>query len=259
MQSAPENHLELVMNDTAVATPKKRAGLLESAMHRMFMRHAHVLAIEDIGRAYRIVTLGGDALRETAWTPGDKIQIQLGGWTQRTYTPIDWDSENGRTRILVYLHAEAPGTRWARSLRKGDDCVMFGPRKSIDCIQLRGPVIFFGDETSLGVATALFNHSSSPAAQMLFEVSALAEAKPVVEQLQLNDAHLFARMANDGHFAELEARMSAFLQTHAAADVVLTGKATSIQRITRLLRQRDIGGGRRQSKAYWAPGKVGLD
>ena len=45
----------------------------------------------------------------------------------------------------------------------------------------------------------------------------------------------------------------------ATADIVLTGKATSIQRITRLLRQRDIGADRRQSKAYWAPGKTGLD
>jgi ribosomal 50S subunit-associated protein YjgA (DUF615 family) len=40
---------------------------------------------------------------------------------------------------------------------------------------------------------------------------------------------------------------------------VLTGKATSIQYITRLLRQRDIDAARRHSKAYWAPGKAGLD
>jgi NADPH-dependent ferric siderophore reductase len=248
------------MNDTAVATPEKRAGLLESALHRMFMRHVQVLDIEDIASAYRIVTLGGDSLREIPWTPGDKIQIQLGGWIQRTYTPMDWDAENGRTRILVYLHADAPGTRWARSLRRGDGCVVFGPRKSIDCNQLRGPVIFFGDETSLALATALFNQASSPAAaQMLFEISTLSDTKPVVEQLQLNDAYLSPRLANDRHFAELETRISTFLQTHAAADIVLTGKATSIQRITRLLRQREIGVGRRQSKAYWAPGKVGLD
>lgn len=247
------------MNDVAMPIPKKRAGLLESAMHKLFMRHVHVLDIEAVGSAYRIVTLGGEALREIPWTPGDKIQIQLGGWVQRTYTPMDWDAENGRTRILVYLHADAPGTRWARTLRKGDPCIVFGPRKSIDRSRLRGPVIFLGDETSLGVATALFNHMSAPAAQMLFEVSTIAETKPVVEQLQLDDAHLCARLENDGHFAELETHLSALLQMHAAADIVLTGKATSIQRITQLLRQRGIGADRRQSKAYWAPGKAGLD
>lgn len=247
------------MNDSAVSVPKQRAGLLESTLHRLFMRNVRVIDIEDVGSAFRIVTLGGEALRGISWTPGDKIQIQLGGWVQRTYTPMDWDAENGRTRILIYLHADAPGTRWARTLRKGDTCVVFGPRKSIDRARLRSPVILLGDETSLGLATALFNHVSAPAAQMLFEVSALAETQPVVEQLRLNDAQLCARLENDGHFAELETRMSAFLQMHATADIVLTGKATSIQHITRLLRQRDIGADRRQSKAYWAPGKAGLD
>ena len=247
------------MNDLAMTATNKRTGLLESAMHKLFMRHVHVLDIEDIGSAYRIVTLGGESLRGTSWTPGDKIQIQLGGWVQRTYTPMDWDAENGLARILVYMHADAPGTRWARTLCEGDTCVIFGPRKSIDRSRLRGPVMFFGDETSLGLATALFNHASSPAAQMLFEVSTLADTKLVVEQLQLNDAHLCARLENDRHFVELETYVSTFLQGHAAVDIVLTGKATSIQYINRLLRQRDIGAGRRQSKAYWAPGKAGLD
>lgn len=247
------------MNDLAPSAVNKRTGLIESVMHRLFMRHAHVLDIEDIGSAYRIVTLGGDSLRDTSWTPGDKIQIQLGAWVQRTYTPMDWDTENGLTRILIYMHADAPGTRWARTLCEGDACVIFGPRKSIDRARLRGPVLFFGDETSLGVASALFNHVSSPAAQMLFEVSTLADTKPVVAQLRLDDAHLCARLEHDRHFPELETYLSSFLQVHAAADIVLTGKATSIQYITQLLRQRNIGAGRRQSKAYWAPGKEGLD
>jgi hypothetical protein len=85
------------------------------------------------------------------------------------------------------------------------------------------------------------------------------QTKPVVEQLQLDDAHLCARRENDDHFAELETRLSALLQMHAAADIVLTGKATSIQHITRSLRQQGISADRRQSKAYWAPGKAGLD
>jgi ferric-chelate reductase (NADPH) len=247
------------MNDSATSVTNKRAGLLESAMHKLFMRHVHVLDIEDVGSAYRIVTLGGESLRDISWTPGDKIQIQLGGWVQRTYTPMDWDAENGLTRILVYMHADAPGTRWARAILEGDSCVIFGPRKSIDRSQLRGPVMFFGDETSLGAATALFNDVSSPAAQLLFEVSTLAETTPVLERLRLNDARLCVRLENDRHFAELEENMSSFLQAHAAADIVLTGKATSIQHITRLLRQRGTVAGRRHSKAYWAPGKTGLD
>lgn len=68
-----------------------------------------------------------------------------------------------------------------------------------------------------------------------------------------------ARLDGERHLAKMETHLSALLETHTTADLVLTGKAGTIQHIGRLLRQRDIAAGRRQSKAYWAPGKAGLD
>ena len=247
------------MNDITPPTMQSRPGLLESAVLKLFTRSAQVLGIEDIGRDFRLITLGGEALRNAGWTPGDKIQIQLGGWTQRTYTPMAWDAENGRTRILVYLHGDAPGTRWARTLRIGGDCVVFGPRKSVRLPRPQSTMILFGDETSLGLAAALADQMSAPTVLGLFEVSSAADTAPVIERLDLKQATLCARTASDGHFSELETRMSALLQAHAEADIVLTGRAGAIQRMIRLLKDRDIDAGRRQSKAYWAPGKTGMD
>ncbi|NGZ85399.1 siderophore-interacting protein [Duganella sp. SAP-35] len=233
--------------------------MLEGAMLKLFTRGAQVLGIEDIGGAFRLVTLEGEALRNVAWTPGDKIQIQLGGWTQRTYTPMGWDADNGRTRILVHLHGDAPGTRWARALRVGDQCIVFGPRKSV---RLSGPpstVIVFGDETSLGLAAALSHQLSAPTVIGLFEVSSPADAARAAERLDLNGVALCARLEDDRHFAELEQRMTALLREHPAAELVLTGRAGAIQHISRLLRQHGVASERRTSKAYWAPGKSGMD
>ncbi|UNT99986.1 siderophore-interacting protein [Xanthomonas translucens] len=92
------------------------------------MHRAHVTAIEDVGPAFRIITLGGESLRTTTWTPADKIQIQWGNWIKRTYTPVDWDTENGTTRILIYKKAGGPGSQWARTVRTGDECIVFGAR-----------------------------------------------------------------------------------------------------------------------------------
>jgi ferric-chelate reductase (NADPH) len=237
-----------------------RPGLLESAVLKLFTRSAKVLHIEDIGADFRIVTLGGEALRGVEWTPGDKLQIQLGGWTQRTYTPMGWDADNGRTRILVHLHAGGgPGTQWARTLSIGDDCIVFGPRKSVRLDAPPSTVIVFGDETSLGLAAALSHQMSAPTVLGLFEVSRPVEATNVVERLELNHSVLCTRLEGDEHFNELEARMTALLQSHPTADLVLTGRAAAIQRMTRLIRQINIGTGRRHSKAYWAPGKTGMD
>jgi NADPH-dependent ferric siderophore reductase len=227
-----------------------RAGLLEATIQKLFTRSASVTGIDDIGSGFRLITLGGDALRGVGWAPGDKIQVQLGGWVQRTYTPIDWDGVLGRTRILAYLHGDGPGAAWARGLQVGDACVLFGPRKSI---QPGAPAIVFGDETSLGLAAAL------PTVHVLLEVSKPDATARVIERLGLCAVQLTARRDGDAHFPELESRMAAVLMVDPAADIVLTGRAAAIQRMARFLKQTGVGSGRRQSKAYWASGKTGLD
>jgi ferric-chelate reductase (NADPH) len=233
--------------------------LLLPKILKLFTRSAQVLDIEDIGSAFRIVTLGGEALRNVSWTPGDKIQIQLGGWSQRTYTPMGWDPASGRTRILVYLHGDAPGAQWMRTLNKGDSCMFFGPRASIKLARPNAPVILFGDETALGLAFALSRQVAPLAMQALVEVSTLAEAKPVIERLRLHQLELCARQDSDVHLGQMGKHMSALVQAHADAEIVLAGKAGSIQHMRRLVRQQGPGSQRVQSKAYWATGKTGLD
>jgi ferric-chelate reductase (NADPH) len=232
--------------------PLKRAGLFEATVQKLFTRRAHVVDIVNIGSAFRIITLGGNALRHVAWTPGDKLQVQLGGWVQRTYTPMDWDPVAGRTRMLIYLHADGPGTHWARMVQKGDACVLFGPRKSI---QPASSSIVFGDETSLGLAAAL----SGTSMHLLLEVTNRDQVMPVLGYLGLGSAHAGVRSKDDAHLSELEAQLSTLLMTDPTAEIILTGRASAIGHMTRFLRQTEVGAGRRQSKAYWAPGKKGMD
>ncbi|WP_343732074.1 hypothetical protein [Duganella sp.] len=74
-----------------------------------------------------------------------------------------------------------------------------------------------------------------------------------IAQLQLQNAGV------ESDPAALQAHMDALLQAHPMADVVLSGKAGAIQQMARLVREHGISAARRQSKAYWAPGKTGLD
>jgi len=239
--------------------PGKRAGLLESAMIKLFMRSGQVLDIEDVGPAFRIVTIGGEALRKVDWTPGDKLQISLGGWVQRTYTPLDWDAEAGRTRLLLSLDADGPGTQWARTLRKDDACILFGPRKSIDLTRRPSCAVLFGDETSFGLAAALLGALRSTSTRLFFEVSSLAHAQSVLAPLGLEQAQLSVRGVDDAHLAALEEGMLAALQAQPTGNIVLSGKASSIQRLSKRLKRSGIDSSRLQVKAYWAMGKTGLD
>lgn len=244
---------------TAALAPVKRAGMFEAALQKLFARSVNVLDIVELGNAFRLITLGGDALRNVAWTPGDKIQMQLGGWVQRTYTPLDWDAVNGRTRILVCLQADGPGTQWARTVRPGDVGIVFGPRRSIQLAPSSAPAIIVGDETSLALAAALIHRGAASTTHVLLEVATPDAVLPVLSHLRLDGIHLCPRRPGDAHIAELEASLSSLLMVDATADIVLTGKAATIQRMTRFLQQTGIGAGKRHAKAYWATGKTGLD
>lgn len=240
--------------------PGRRAGVVESVLQKLFMRQSRVDSIEDFNAKFRLVTLSGDALKNVAWTPGDKMQIQLGGWVQRTYTPLAWDPEKGQTRILVYLHAQGPGTAWARSLCVGDVCHFFSPRRSIDLTQLRRPAVFCGDETTFGLARALqATAGGAQGVEFLFEVSTPSESLKALEHLGLAKAHHCACGEGDAHLPELERKMLEMLDSHHPEQFVLAGRSTAIQRLRQALKQRGWRGSQFHTRAYWTPGKKGLD
>jgi len=246
--------------DEAIPPAGKRPGIVESMVQKLFTRQSRVDSIEEVNPRFRLITLSGDALKKAEWTPGDKVQIQLSGWVQRTYTPMEWNPEEGRTRILVYLHADGPGTQWARSVRVGDPCTIFGPRKSIDLTQLRRPAIFFGDETTFGLAAALRSTTKkSEEMEFLFEVSTPSESLQALEGLGLTNTHHCVRADGEGHFPELERRTLERLDAHHPAQFVLAGRSIAIQKLRQVLKQRGWSSSQFHTRAYWAPGMKGLD
>jgi NADPH-dependent ferric siderophore reductase len=240
--------------------PGKRPGGVESMLQKLFTRQARVDSVEELNPKFRLITLSGDALKNVTWTPGDKVQVQLGGWVQRTYTPMDWVQEEGRTRILVYLHADSPGTRWARYLRVGDACTLVGPRKSLVLPQVHRPAVFFGDETTFGLARALRSTTrKAEDVEFLFEVSTPCESLEALEHLGIANAHHCVRGDDEGHLPELETRMLELLNSHHPAQFVLAGRSIAIRRLSQALKQHGCYASQFHTRAYWAPGKKGLD
>ncbi|WP_246820074.1 siderophore-interacting protein [Bradyrhizobium iriomotense] len=222
------------------------------------MRPAHVVSVETLSPHFRLVELEGEALRDVAWTAGQKIQVAMGaGLSARTYTPMSWDTGRGRTRLLAFAHGEGPGARWASGLRQGDTCQFFGPRRSLDLADLEAPVVLFGDETSFGLASALRDNLQAGGALHMFEVTDVLESQQVLEAISLGQARSIARSAGEEHLATVEAEMLRLAAN--GAQFVLTGKASSIQRISRALKAAGVASSRIKVKAYWAPDKTGLD
>jgi len=236
----------------------KTPGRLGRALVRLFMRQVRVAACETIADRFRLITLEGSALAGVAWTPGQKIQIAMGSaFVARTYTPIEWDPVAGRTRILGYAHGEGPGSAWVRGLEPGAECDIFGPRHSLDVSDAAGRLAVFGDETSIGLAHALLHQVRAGPVACRFEVDDVEASRRVTTHLGLDDAILFGRTKSDAHLEGMEAALPASVT--AGSTFVLTGKASTIQRLQQGLKRRAIPATRIVAKAYWATGKAGLD
>lgn len=236
----------------------KAQGRLSKALRSLFMKRATIAAIDDVANGFRLVTLEGPALQGVVWIPGQKVQVAMGAaFATRTYTPMEWETAAGRTRILGFMHGDAPGSAWLRGLKIGDECEVFGPRHSLDLRLLSGPLAVFGDETSIGLAYALGRQDRSRAVTCYFEIDDRASAERVIAATDVEAVTLFERRGDDSHLSRIEAALPALIE--AGGSFVLTGKAGAVQRLRQQLKQQGVAANRVATKAYWAPGKVGLD
>lgn len=245
-----------MMNDSPSPAPGQAApsddGVVSRLLTQLLFRSAVVADNRELVPGLRLLTLEGPALRGLHWRPGHKLQIKLGGgMTTRTYTPIEWDAEQGRTRLLAHALAPGPGGVWARDARPGQLVRLFGPRKSLDLSRFDvRTAMLVGDETVIGLAAAW------RPAQALFEVGDRNAMHGVTDWLGL-PATVIDRQSDDGHLDRLTGAL-----LHAGnqdTGFVLAGRARTVQSLLRALRKNGVTPNRILTKAYWAEGKVGLD
>lgn len=224
----------------------------------LFTKQATVVDTKQLDERFRLLTLECEAFKGLPWTPGQKLQIMLrSAFVARTFTPMQWDTEAGRTRVLVYTHGISPTGDWIRGVTVGDCVHVFGPRPSLNLDGISSRVVLVGDETSIGLAYSLLNQHPNRALLCLLEVNTVENTRAVLARLAIGSTELFERRADDSHLEQIEHLLMALAVTNAT--FVMTGKASSIQRLRRTLKQLGVCTARMPTKAYWSPGKIGLD
>jgi len=205
-------------------------------------RPAIVSKLEIITDNFRLITLEGDSLKGISWTPGQKIEVLLDSDIRSVHTPISWDSLNGVTRLLVYRAGSAsPEAIWVNTAKPGEIRRIWGPRPSLDLTELKRPTLFFGDETSIGLAQALqATRAGLREVSFLFEALSPVESKLVLQKLGISDATVLERTEDENYMAALEAAMHRLIENVTPNQFVLTGKGSSIRRVTNLLRRQRI-------------------
>lgn len=246
-------------SESSSRPPSAKPGAVARTLRRLFGKQGTITAVELISDQFRLVTVEGAALKGVAWTPGQKLQVAMpsSSFAARTYTPLEWDPEAGRTRILGYAHGDGPGSAWLRALEVGDVCDFFGPSGSLDARRLHGELAVFGDETSIGLGYALAREDKKRSVHCYFEVIDLRSAERVTSTLGIGNVTFFTTQAGEAHLERMEAALAPLCA--AGSSFVLTGRAGTIQHLSRSLKRHAVPASRIATKAYWAPGKTGLD
>jgi NADPH-dependent ferric siderophore reductase len=248
---------------TRDAAPRDDPGLFGQAVLKVLTHETRVDAVHALSPRFRLVSLRSDALRRVARTPGDKVQVRVGGMAFRTFTPFRTGGGDDALELLGYAHGGAPAARWLLSVAPGDRCHVLGPRRSLDLAAIDRSTVFVGDETSLGLALALCGTPLGGLdTHFIFEVDDVAEVRGVLEAIgrgMLQHAWLVERRADAGHLVEVEAALARYAGADAYRQYVLSGQSLTIQRLQRTLKREGARPSQMLVKAYWAPGRIALD
>ncbi len=228
---------------------------LSKRMEGWFARPARVVAVEDIAPGLRRVRFEGAALRGVKYSPGQEIEFRVSETAFRHYTPAILDAERGLLEVYFYLHGLGPGSAWASQLDEGMGANVLGPGGGITLDPNARTHILLGDETCLGLFTALTRAlPKSVTVAGAVEVNEGSEKWPALTGLPLDSALRNGAARGQALASWVERSLPA-----SDAVVYLAGHASSIVALRKLLvEKRSFHRSQIRTKPYWADGKQGL-
>jgi len=108
---------------------------LLNSLARQVMQPATIEAVQRIAAHTYRLSLGGLALADWTYVPGQTLNVFFGLSThaeaaslrKRTYSIWGYDAAAGRLELAVCTFSDGPGARWAAECRPGDIVHFYGP------------------------------------------------------------------------------------------------------------------------------------
>ncbi|MFC4534955.1 siderophore-interacting protein [Sphaerisporangium dianthi] len=224
-------------------------------------RRGTVTHIEPIAERMRHIRISGPQLRELGWVPGTHIRLRVGDPRRprsflqgflRTYSIWDYSPE-GHLDVCVLDHPNAgPGALWARRARIGDAAAFMGPEGRLVLREGAPYHLFVGDETAAVAFGAMMRAlPSSAVVHGVILVGGPGGRLPVVRSDRLTWIH---------RPDELPAGVRSLDLPDEPGVAYVAGEARTGQAVRgHLVGER--GWSRRDVvvKAFWAPGRRGMD
>lgn len=220
--------------------------ILVKILGPIILSKSKIVSNEQLSPHFHLLTIKGRNLKKE-WIPGQKIQIQLKDDQMRSYTPCSWDSKAGVMQTLVYMHGKGPGALWARDAKAQNKVTVLGPKKSLKLEEEMKRVIFFGDETTFGLAHAIKNNVPDIKFHFFMEANDTDESSSILKKFDLEDALLVSL----GQFDLIGEQISKLFAEDNSIRIVLSGKQQSIVALREKLYSLNIPAAAISTKVYW--------
>lgn len=221
--------------------------ILVKVLGPLILSKSKIVSNEALSPHFQLLTISGKNFKKD-WIPGQKIQVQLKNDEMRSYTPCSWDSNIGVMQTLVYMHGKGPGALWARDVKPKAKVVILGPKKSLKLdIDSTKSVIFFGDETTFGLAHAIKQNFSEIKFHFFMESTDTDESSAILKRFDLEDALLVSLNQLDLIAQEIS---KIYLQD-SLSKIVLSGKQQSIVALRTKLHALGVPADAIGTKVYW--------
>lgn len=224
---------------------------LNKLMEKAFCNQSLIKTIERINEHFIYIEIEGDELKGARVEISDYFQIIMGDLQPRSYTPMVWDTKLGIVKFIVYMHGNGLAKDWFDKAQIGDECVIMGPKKSINTKKLKNSLCLIGDETSIGLVIkfGLLSIYEGDLRTML-EVENVQAVQQVLDRFGTK-AELYKNGVGGSGSNLLEDAMDNITQ----ASILLTGNGRKISKLREILKKKKLHK-KIQRVIFWTTGKA---
>lgn len=197
-----------------------------------------------------------DDISKMNFEVGNANVIRVSDTDYRNYTVTYYDRRNGIFDMVFHIHGNGVGSKYIDALQITDKIYLSAPKGKKLYDQTVKQQLFFGDETSLGVAVLLLSFLKSNNHQFQFYFELDEENKNAPQCLGLENVTVFPK--NNSFRSEKWISNLPLFETDEwnSANFILTGNVKSVQTFRKVLKGKTQGN--IYSQGYWLEGKKGL-
>lgn len=213
-----------------------------------------VIDIQNLSSVVKKIKFHGD-ISSMDFLPGSANAILVGNGELRNYTVSKYNYSRNEFEIIFYLNRVGTGSSFVTSLEIDDWIYMDNPRGKTCYEESLTNKLFFGDETSFGLAYLLVSlfKKNKQQYKLFFELD--ETNKYIPEKLKLDNYQVFKK--GEFHSGELQNILEISSDTLQNTQFILTGNAKSVQNIRRKIKENGLRF-KIYAKGYWLKGKKGF-